>query len=375
MCVIIAVWKLYRLIRVKIRWRRYQCRTRLVSAPRDAGSLFACEPALRRQGKQHELTLVSERRAAYLFSPPVATNKFPAQAEIIERVRAILNLSNEALAVEVAVRPETMQKYAAGYQKAGDKLMRIISRLPEIRQGNGSAAPHRLEQSVAGAFSSVHAGVPSANGALPRDVKLDPPSTQQQLGIVLKEGTLDEVRLLRQVVETIFRQIEIRRQPAPVHSASGRGGRGPLVFDGRPRLLPALGYIPAGWPQETVAQQASQFVVVPADEFPEADYVLKVQGDSMVDADIHHGDWVVMTTRREPRAGSIVAALVDNATTLKTYRLDERQTPFLRSENKAYPPSIIPREEMQVQGVMLGKLGDKSAAAADRNGSGAPAPF
>ena len=190
-------------------------------------------------------------------------------------------------------------------------------------------------------------------------MQLDPPSTQEQLGTVLKEGTLDEVRLLRQVVETLFRQIETRRRP-PVPTTPGRHGRGPLLFDGRPRLLPALGYIPAGWPQEAVAQQASQFVVVPKDEFPEADYVLKVQGDSMVDADIQHGDWVVMTTRREPRAGDVVAALVDNATTLKTYRLDERRMPFLRSENQAYPPSIVPREEMQVQGVMLGKLNDVS---------------
>ena len=113
--------------------------------------------------------------------------------------------------------------------------------------------------------------VPLTVGELPRDVKLDPPSTQEQLGIVLKEGTLDEVRLLRQVVETIFRQIETRRVPV-LRRCPCRGkpwqGRGPLVFDGRPRLLPALGYIPAGWPQEAVAQQASQFVVVPEDEFP-----------------------------------------------------------------------------------------------------------
>ena len=190
---------------------------------------------------------------------------------------------------------------------------------------------------------------------------------------MLKEGTLDEVRLLRQVVETLFRQVEIRRQAPPLNSAASRNARGPLVFDGRPRLLPALGYIPAGWPQEAVAQQASQFVVVPEDEFPEADYVLKVQGDSMVDAGIQHGDWVVMTTRREPRANNVVAALVDGATTLKTYLLDERQKPFLRSENRAYPPSIIPREEMQVQGVMLGKLADHPVTTGkDNDGSRDP---
>ncbi len=281
----------------------------------------------------------------------MATNKFPAQAETIERVRAILNLSNEALAAEVAVRPETMQKYAAGYQKAGDKLMHIIARLPEMRAGG----PVRRELVQPAAMAIA------ANG--PRDVKLDPPSTQEQLAVVLKEGTLDEVRLVRQVVETLHRQIDARRQP-PALPALGRGARGTLVFNGRPRLLPALGYIPAGWPQETVAQQASQFVVVPEDEFPEADYVLKVQGDSMVDKDIHHGDWAVMTIRREPRAGNVVAALVDGATTLKTYGLDERQRPFLRSENRAYPPAIVPRDEMQVQGVMLGKLEDRPAKTA-----------
>ena len=294
----------------------------------------------------------------------MATNKFPAQAEIIERVRAILNLSNEALAAEVAVRPETMQKYAAGYQKAGDKLMRIIARLPEMRQADSGMA--------SGLDRTVSRSAFPADGELPRDVQLDPPSTQEQLGTVLKEGTLDEVRLLRQVVETLFRQVEHRRQAPPVPLLPKPGWRGPLVFDGRPRLLPALGYIPAGWPQEAVAQQASQFVVVPEDTFPEADYVLKVQGDSMVDAGIQHGDWVVMTTRREPRVNNVVAALVDGATTLKTYLIDERQKPFLRSENRAYPPSIIPREEMQIQGVMLGKLDDKSSATGKDDGMDAP---
>lgn len=276
-------------------------------------------------------------------------NKFPAQAEMIERVKTILNFSDEALAAEVSVRPETLQKYAAGYQKAGGKLMQIITRLPEMRLRTDQAA----------------ASAPDAGGA--NGAPVDPPSAQEQLGAVLKEGTLDEVRLLRQVIGTLYRQITTRRHPA-----ADTPRRGPAIFEGRPRLLPALGYIPAGLPQGGVEQVANQFIAVPADEFPDAEFALKVQGDSMVDANIHHGDWVLLNSRREPRDGNVVAALCDNETTLKTYRTDGERGPFLRSENRAYPARIIPREEMQVQGVMVGKIALRTA---EEDAASAAAPF
>ena len=188
----------------------------------------------------------------------------------------------------------------------------------------------------------------------------EPPSAQEQLKAVLNEGTLDEVRLLRQVIGTIFRQISDRRRPAALADRARRVA----LFEGRPRLLPALGYVPAGLPQDAIEQQADQFIVVPADEYPDAEYALKVQGDSMVDADLHHGDWVLMNSQREPRDGSVVAALIDHGTTtLKTYLHDEAGQPFLRSENRAYPAQIIPRDEMQVQGVMVGKLRLPTASA------------
>ena len=263
------------------------------------------------------------------------TNKFPEQAELIERVKTILNITDEALAVEVGVRPETLQKYAAGYQKAGGKLMQIIKRLPEMRRAGVAAGPE------AGGHAS---GTPTPP---------EPPSAQTQLKTVLNEGTLDEVRLIRQVISTVFRQITERRRPAALTDRARRVA----LFEGRPRLLPALGYIPAGVPQEAIGEQADQFIVVPTDEYPEAEFALKVQGDSMVDADLHHGDWVLMTNQREPRDGSVVAALIDHGTTtLKTYGHDEAGQPFLRSENRAYPAQIIPRDEMKVQGVMVGKL-------------------
>lgn len=156
--------------------------------------------------------------------------------------------------------------------------------------------------------------------------------------------------MIRQVIETLCRQIDQRR------AASIPLSRPPMLFlDGRHRLVPALGYIPAGMPQD-VLQQANKFIALPEGKFPEADFALKVHGDSMVDADIHHGDWVMMNVHREPRNGNVVAALCDGETCLKTYVADGRTAPFLRSENQAYPPRIIPREEMQIQGVMVGKM-------------------
>lgn len=281
----------------------------------------------------------------------MATNKFPEQAELIERIKAILNLTDEALAVEVAVRPETMQKYAAGYQKAGNKLMQIIARLPETHRRPPSDSGQTLvaskhDRSVQPPRAISTHDLPS----LPRDVKLDPPSTQEQLARILMEGTMDEVRMIRQVIETLCRQIDHRRFTAQ-HIA-----RSSMVFlEGPHRLVPALGYIPAGMPQEAL-QQANKFIALPEGKFPDADFALKVHGDSMVDAGIHHGDWVMMNSAREPRNGNIVAALCDGETCLKTYVADGRAAPFLRSENQAYPPRIIARDEMQIQGVMIGKM-------------------
>ncbi len=107
-------------------------------------------------------------------------NKFPEQAETIERVKTILNLSDEALALEVSVRPETMQKYAAGYQKAGGKLMQIIARLPETYHRTalrGSGVSPEPIFSPGGSRADLDPGLHS----LQRDVRLDPPSAQEQL--------------------------------------------------------------------------------------------------------------------------------------------------------------------------------------------------
>ena len=87
-------------------------------------------------------------------------------------------------------------------------------------------------------------------------------------------------------------------------------------------------------------------------ERPSQTVLIRVKGDSMIDAGIFEGDLVVVEKRATAQKGEIVVAIVDNQFTLK--RLDvERGEFLLRAENKAYPP-IRPEGSLEIFGVMVG---------------------
>jgi repressor LexA len=77
---------------------------------------------------------------------------------------------------------------------------------------------------------------------------------------------------------------------------------------------------------------------------------LRVTGDSMIGRHILDGDFVVLEHGPEPRTGQIVAALIDGASTLKTFVLKGGK-PYLRAENPKYP-DLIPAQELMIQGVV-----------------------
>jgi repressor LexA len=79
-------------------------------------------------------------------------------------------------------------------------------------------------------------------------------------------------------------------------------------------------------------------------------FALKVRGDSMKDAGILNGDMVVVQPTPDPRAGQIVAALIDGESTLKRLvRIKGRW--FLKAENPNYP-ELHPRADLVIQGVV-----------------------
>ena len=87
-------------------------------------------------------------------------------------------------------------------------------------------------------------------------------------------------------------------------------------------------------------------------ERPSSTVLIRVKGDSMMDAGIFDGDLVVVEKRPSAHKGDIVVAIVDNQFTLK--RLDLEAGKFiLRAENKAYAP-IRPEGDLEIFGVMVG---------------------
>ncbi len=116
--------------------------------------------------------------------------------------------------------------------------------------------------------------------------------------------------------------------------------------------LPVLGSIRAGLPSMDDNQVMDQLI---AGEFglkkPDAYFVLKVSGDSMIGAGINDGDVVILDSQRSPRPGDIVAAYIDEEWTLKYYR-PTRQGVTLEAANPKYPP-LHPARSLKLGGVVV----------------------
>ena len=119
-------------------------------------------------------------------------------------------------------------------------------------------------------------------------------------------------------------------------------------------LLPVVGEIAAGGPIEAY-QDASETLSVPELLAPSGDaYVLKVRGDSMIQAHIQDGDYVVIRPQETARNGDIVVAQVEeNAVTLKRF-FKESGRVRLQPANDAYPPQFYP--DVRIQGKLIGVI-------------------
>lgn len=104
-----------------------------------------------------------------------------------------------------------------------------------------------------------------------------------------------------------------------------------------PTYVPVVGRIAAGGP--ILAEQAIEDVFpLPKELVGEGTlFLLRVVGDSMIDAAICDGDWVVVRQQPVAEQGDIIAAMIDGEATVKTYRKRDGHV-WLIPHNPAYEP-------------------------------------
>ncbi|AQA05847.1 repressor LexA [Mycobacterium sp. MS1601] len=117
-----------------------------------------------------------------------------------------------------------------------------------------------------------------------------------------------------------------------------------------PTFVPVLGRIAAGGP--ILAEEAVEDVFpLPRELVGEGSlFLLKVVGESMVDAAICDGDWVVVRQQNVADNGDIVAAMIDGEATVKTFKRTSGQV-WLMPHNPAFDP--IPGNDAAILGKIV----------------------
>jgi len=140
---------------------------------------------------------------------------------------------------------------------------------------------------------------------------------------------------------------------------SYRGSRSvEIAFDTEPSVaLPLLGTVAAGMPIEAI--QDNETLTVPSDMVPRRfnHYVLRVEGDSMIDEQIRDGDHIVVRERQTAHDGETVVALVrEEAATVKKLYRESGDRIRLQPANKSMEPIMEDAADVRIQGVVVGLI-------------------
>ncbi len=120
--------------------------------------------------------------------------------------------------------------------------------------------------------------------------------------------------------------------------------------------VPMVGTVTAGEPILAV-ENVSGYFPIPSDLMPNAEvFMLKVRGESMINAGIYDGDQVIVQKQSNARNGEIVVALVEDSATVKTF-YKEKDHYRLQPENDALSPIIVKQCEILGKVIGLVRLG------------------
>jgi repressor LexA len=117
------------------------------------------------------------------------------------------------------------------------------------------------------------------------------------------------------------------------------------------RAIPILGSAPAGRPVEAIENHLGDIALPGFIRGPV--FALRVQGDSMKDADIQNGDLVIVKQTEQAESGEIVVAVLNQEVTIK--RLErKRDQLWLKPENDRYKAMLVEDPQFRILGKVIG---------------------
>ncbi|MGZ3541030.1 MAG: transcriptional repressor LexA [Vulcanimicrobiaceae bacterium] len=139
-------------------------------------------------------------------------------------------------------------------------------------------------------------------------------------------------------LKTLERRGLISRDPTKPRALRSEVG-GPVAAAARPETItmPIIGKVAAGTPITATENIEGEFVLPASFSRTSDGFMLRVQGDSMIDAAILDGDLIMVRPQRNASNGEIVVAMVDGEATVKRFYKEEGRI-RLQPENSAMTP-------------------------------------
>jgi repressor LexA len=122
-------------------------------------------------------------------------------------------------------------------------------------------------------------------------------------------------------------------------------------------LLPLMGTVAAGLPIEAIRDVET--LAVPTDMLRRNtdNYVLRVEGNSMIDEQIRDGDFIVVAAQPSARDGEMVVALVGgDSATVKTLYREKGNRIRLQPANETMDPIFVDADDLVIQGIVVGVI-------------------
>ncbi len=159
-------------------------------------------------------------------------------------------------------------------------------------------------------------------------------------------------------LNAVFKHLEALESRGHLHRDSNRARSIQLSSNSAAGVqsVPLFGYVAAGRPIEAISNPET--LQIPESFLPRRghSYVLRVQGESMIDEHIQDGDYVVVESRESADPGDMVVALIDGENvTLKKFYPEGNQV-RLQPANETLAPIVLDTARVKIQGVVVSVL-------------------